>query len=435
MAELKTPLTDWHVAHGAKMAPFAGWLMPIQYEGILVEHQHTRQHAGLFDICHMGEFRIQGTGADAALAAAVSHNLATLAPGRCRYGFLLTEKGTVLDDCIVYRFGPDDFMVVVNAACAAGDFATLRARLPEGVALTDISEQTGKIDLQGPEAVDVLETLLGRSLRDMPYFGFRSEAWQGCELLVSRTGYTGELGFELYVPAGQTQALWEALLADERVKPVGLGARDTLRLEAGLPLYGHELDENHTPAEAGMGRMLTSTAPYVGREGAQEVRQKLLALSIEGRRAARNGDALLLEDGTPAGVVTSGSFAPSLGQVVATPTRPMPPPIWCRPRAASSRPRSPKRPSTRKARPARSWPRHGASRLLRAGTEPVRRPLSGAAGRRKTVLQPYFRKDPGRAGEARQHHADGGLPGPLAPPQMLTSTSGTAHRPGPRRRP
>ena len=120
MAELKTPLTDWHVAHGAKMAPFAGWLMPIQYEGILVEHQHTRQHAGLFDICHMGEFRIQGAGADAALAAAVSHNRATLAPGRCRYGFLLTEKGTVLDDCIVYRFGPDDFMVVVNAACAAG---------------------------------------------------------------------------------------------------------------------------------------------------------------------------------------------------------------------------------------------------------------------------------------------------------------------------
>ena len=116
MAELKTPLTDWHVAHGAKMAPFAGWLMPIQYEGILVEHQHTRQHAGLFDICHMGEFRIRGAGADAALAAAVSHNLATLAPGRCRYGFLLTEKGTVLDDCIVYRFGPDDFMVVVNAA-------------------------------------------------------------------------------------------------------------------------------------------------------------------------------------------------------------------------------------------------------------------------------------------------------------------------------
>ena len=244
MAELKTPLTDWHVAHGAKMAPFAGWLMPIQYEGILVEHQHTRQHAGLFDICHMGEFRIRGAGADAALAAAVSHNLATLAPGRCRYGFLLTEKGTVLDDCIVYRFGPDDFMVVVNAACAAGDFATLRARLPEGVALTDISEQTGKIDLQGPEAVDVLETLLGRSLRDMPYFGFRSEAWQGCELLVSRTGYTGEFGYEIYCAPADAAHIWNALLEAGKefgLLPCGLGCRDTLRFEAGMPLYGHEM--------------------------------------------------------------------------------------------------------------------------------------------------------------------------------------------------
>ena len=132
MSELRTtPLTAWHAAHGAKMAPFAGWEMPIQYEGILVEHQHTRQHAGLFDICHMGEFLISGPGADAALSRAVSHNLATLKAGRCRYGFILNEQGNVLDDCIVYRFGDDDFMIVVNAACAAGDFATLRARLPE----------------------------------------------------------------------------------------------------------------------------------------------------------------------------------------------------------------------------------------------------------------------------------------------------------------
>ena len=131
MSDLRTPLTAWHEAHGAKMAPFAGWLMPIQYEGIIVEHQHTRQHAGLFDICHMGEFLIEGPGADEALSKAVSHNLQTLAPGKCRYGFLLNEKGGVLDDGIIYRFGPDSFMAVVNAACAANDFAVLRARLYE----------------------------------------------------------------------------------------------------------------------------------------------------------------------------------------------------------------------------------------------------------------------------------------------------------------
>ena len=269
MSDLRTPLTAWHEAHGAKMAPFAGWLMPIQYEGIIVEHQHTRQHAGLFDICHMGEFLIEGPGADEALSKAVSHNLQTLAPGKCRYGFLLNEKGGVLDDGIIYRFGPDSFMAVVNAACAANDFAVLRARLPQSVKMTDISAETGKIDLQGPESLDVLEKLLGQNFHDLGYFGFRETTWQGTPLLVSRTGYTGELGYELYIESSVTEAFWSALLADERVKPIGLGARDTLRLEAGLPLYGHDLDENHSPAEAGMGRMMTSTADYVGREGAQ----------------------------------------------------------------------------------------------------------------------------------------------------------------------
>ena len=168
MSELRTPLTSWHEAHGAKMAPFAGWLMPIQYEGILIEHQHTRQHAGLFDICHMGEFRIEGPGADEALSRAASHNLATLAPGKCRYGFLLNAEGGVLDDCIIYRFGPDAFMIVVNAACAAGDFAALRERLPQGVALTDLSAVTAKVDLQGPESVDVLEAALNENFHDLP---------------------------------------------------------------------------------------------------------------------------------------------------------------------------------------------------------------------------------------------------------------------------
>lgn len=317
MSELRTtPLTAWHAAHGAKMAPFAGWEMPIQYEGILAEHLHTREHAGLFDICHMGEFLISGQGAGAALAGAVSHNLATLKAGRCRYGFLLNEQGNVLDDCIVYRFGDDDFMIVVNAACAADDFATLRARLPESVSLRDVSDETAKIDLQGPDSLDVLEALTGENFHSLPYFGFVKTTWDGAPLMVSRTGYTGELGFELYLPPAKALPFWEALLRDSRVKPAGLGARDTLRLEAGLPLYGHELDEHHNPAEAGMGRMMTSEAGYVGKAGASEIRQCLLGLELEGRRAARNGDTVLL-DGKEAGVVTSGSFAPSLGKVIA----------------------------------------------------------------------------------------------------------------------
>lgn len=312
-----TPLTAWHQARGAKMAPFAGWLMPIQYEGILAEHEHTRHHAGLFDICHMGEFLIEGEGADAALSRAVSHNLATLKEGKCRYGFILNERGGVMDDCIVYRFGADSFMIVVNAACIESDFAALRERLPETVSLKDVSDETGKIDLQGPESLAALESVLGEDFHDLGYFGFVRTQWQGAPLLVSRTGYTGELGFELYLPADKVAAFWEALLADARVKPAGLGARDTLRLESGLPLYGHELDEEHNPAEAGMGRMLTSEADYVGKAGAQTIREKLLALVIEGRRAARGGDVLALPDGTPVGRVTSGSFAPSLGCVIA----------------------------------------------------------------------------------------------------------------------
>lgn len=317
MSELHTPLTAWHEAHGAKMAPFAGWHMPIQYAGILAEHRHTREHVGVFDICHMGEFRISGHDADAALSRAVSHNLATLAPGKCRYGFLLNEQGGVLDDGIIYRFGPDSFMMVVNAACAAGDFAVLRERLPQNVALEDISAATGKVDVQGPESLDVLEAVLGQSFHHLGYFGFCQNMWQGQPLLVSRTGYTGELGYELYLPSGATLALWEALLADARVQPVGLGARDTLRLEAGLPLYGQDLDTAHTPTEAGMGRMLTSTADYVGREGAQRATECLVPLRLEGRRAARHGDVVTLEDGTAVGRVTSGAFAPSLGCAIA----------------------------------------------------------------------------------------------------------------------
>jgi len=317
----KTPLHAWHKEHGAKMAPFAGWDMPIQYRGILAEHQQTRTQASLFDICHMGEFLLKGPGAAVALGRIGTHDLATLAPGKCRYGFLCNQAGGVLDDCIIYRYAPDSFMIVVNGACTAADFAWLKSRLPADLDFTDISDATAKIDLQGPLALDVAESVfapdLAAALRGLKYFSFIQTAWDGAPLLVSRTGYTGELGYELYLPSEKALALWTALLADERAKPAGLGARDTLRLELGYPLYGQDLDITHTPAEAGYGAMLTAAADYVGKAEAGKVREKLVALAIPERRSARHHDAVALPSGQVVGVVTSGSFAPSLGHSVA----------------------------------------------------------------------------------------------------------------------
>ena len=320
-----TPLNAWHKEHGAKMAPFAGWEMPIQYEGILAEHQHTRTQASVFDICHMGEFLLSGapglSGAEvrAALGRAVTHNLDTLKPGRCRYGFILTDQGGIVDDCIIYCLTETSYMLVVNGACADKDKRTLTARLPASVLFDDASARTGKIDLQGPLACDALESATGLKVRDLPYFAFRSVTWQNTEILVSRTGYTGELGYELYLPWDKAALLWNALLADARVKPAGLGARDTLRLEAGLPLYGQDLDEDHTPTEAGYAAMLTSAADYAGKAGAQRRHDVLIGLTIQGRRSARHLDALHAASGTgeQAGIITSGSFAPTLGHAVA----------------------------------------------------------------------------------------------------------------------
>ncbi len=315
---LKTPLAAWHGANGAKMAEFAGWDMPIQYPtGIIAEHLHTRSEAGLFDICHMGEFILEGPGSGEALGRALTVNLATLKPGRCRYGFLLNDKGGLMDDLIVYRLADERWMIVVNAGCRPTDFAALKERLGPSLHLEDVSDATAKLDLQGPQSVAVLESVLPGPWRKLPYFGFTEAEFDGGPLLVSRTGYTGELGFELYFPWDKAEKLWTKLLGDARVKPVGLGARDTLRLEVGLPLYGHDLDENHTPAEAGYAGMLTSQAPYVGRDGAHEVREKLTALVLADRRSARQGDVVALPSGEAVGLVTSGSFAPSVGAAIA----------------------------------------------------------------------------------------------------------------------
>ncbi|WP_459936488.1 glycine cleavage system aminomethyltransferase GcvT [Desulfonatronum parangueonense] len=313
----KTPLHAWHVAHKARMVPFAGWEMPVQYEGILVEHEQTRTRASLFDISHMGEFLVSGENALVALERIVTHNLQTLKQGKSRYGFLLNHAGGILDDLIIYRLDQETFMLVVNAARIDHDREWIAGRLPDTVVLEDISAGTAKIDLQGPLSADVLGGVLPENLRDLAYFSFRQTTFQNESILVSRTGYTGELGYEIYLPNTLALDFWEACLEDHLVRPAGLGARDTLRLEMGLPLYGQDLDENHTPAEAGYEALLTSPASYVGKDRQSDVRERLTPLLVPGRRSARHDDEVFTTDGRKAGRVTSGSFAPSLGHGIA----------------------------------------------------------------------------------------------------------------------
>ena len=318
----ETPLAAEHVALGAKMVPFAGWNMPVQYtEGILAEHHHTRKEVSLFDICHMGEFRLKGADSAARLDHALARSVTDQAVGVCRYNFLLNEQGGIIDDLIVYRIADTEFFIVVNAARREIDFETLSARLGSGLEFTDESDRTAKLDLQGPGSAAVLAKL-GLAPETLPkYYHFTTVKLFGMDMLLSRTGYTGELGFELYFDASRAIEVWRGLLADPVVKPAGLGARDTLRLEMGYPLYGHELNERITPVEAGFGPMLkleNTSRDFVGSQALRNGKPEklLIGLKLEGRRAARAG-MTVLSGGQPVGTVTSGAFAPSLNCAVA----------------------------------------------------------------------------------------------------------------------
>jgi aminomethyltransferase len=321
------------------MIDFSGWLMPVQYDGILAEHHRTRTDAALFDTCHMGRFWVSGPGAMDALSGILTADLRTMADGQCRYGFLLREDGGILDDTIAYRFSGDEWMVVVNAGTREKDRAWIEAHLPSGVRFEDRSDTLAKIDVQGPNALGKVSSLLepgcphpglarpevrpapGReslarnAISALRYFRFARAAFQGHDVIVSRTGYTGEKGVELYVGAGHIVALWDALLM-AGVKPAGLGARDTLRLEAGLPLYGHELSEHVTPVEAGMERYAAKKEPFMGRDAVRRrlaagPRVRLCGFRVAGRQSARAGNKVLAE-GREIGYVTSGSFSPTL---------------------------------------------------------------------------------------------------------------------------
>jgi len=322
-----TPLLDRHEALGARIVEFAGWLMPIQYAGILEEHRAVRAAAGLFDLSHMGELVVEGPDAGAALAAALTTDPPALAVGRAHYSMICAPDGGILDDLIVYRLAEDRFMVVANASNAAVVSDALAERI-EGhrAVLDDRSLATGLVAVQGPRALDIVGSLTGMDLAGIRYYGIAEGVVAGVPAQVARTGYTGEDGFELFVDVDRVGALWDALLDAGRPHgqvPVGLGARDTLRLEAGMPLYGNELDRATNPYEAGLGRVvkLTKAGDFTGRAALEAVARdgiarRLVGLVLRERGIARHGYPVLDADGRT-GVVTSGTMSPTLGTAIA----------------------------------------------------------------------------------------------------------------------
>lgn len=316
----RTPLWQEHRAVGARMAPFAGWDMPVQYRTIIEEHQQTRTAASIFDTCHMGEFDLSGATAARDLDRLLTCAISTLSIGQCRYGYLLDERGGVIDDLTCYRLGEERYRLVVNAGTAEGDAEWVRSHLSSSTAFEDASERTAKIDLQGPASREILAQALDADVPELKFFRCAETKVGDLSCLISRTGYTGEWGYELYFAPERAAEIWQRLIA-AGAPPAGLGARDTLRLEMGYPLYGHELTRDRTPAGAAGGVFIDPSKPFIGRAAvARELDngpgQRLIGLKLDGRRAARAGDRVLAGE-RPCGTVTSGSLAPSLGVAVA----------------------------------------------------------------------------------------------------------------------
>jgi aminomethyltransferase len=346
----RTPLYDCHLELGARMVGFAGWEMPVQYAGVIEEHRAVRDAAGLFDVSHMGEIRVRGGGAEALLQRLTPNDVAALAPGRAHYSGLLTDRGTYVDDLLVYRLGAEDFLVVVNASNATRDLAWVREHAKQAVGtpggaagsapaaaaegdagegdaaaeVADESDAYALLALQGPRALAILEPLASPGVADLRYYGFLQGEVAGVPALISRTGYTGEDGFELYLEPGRAAEVWRRLIAAGAplgLVPAGLGARDTLRLEAAMALYGHELDEQTTPLEAGLAWVVKlRKGDFLGRAALaaqrdQGVRRSLVGFAVEGRGIARQGHPVL-SDGAAVGVVTSGTWSPTLEQAI-----------------------------------------------------------------------------------------------------------------------
>ena len=326
----RTPLHELCRDSGGRMVPFAGWEMPVQFSGLIQEHKAVREQVGMFDISHMGVLRLEGPNPKDALQQMVPSDLHRIGPGEACYSVLLNERGGIRDDLIVYDCGPLDaergaLVLVINAACADSDTAWIRKQMePAGLTVTDIKQGGVLLALQGPKAIALLEQLSGEDLSGLPRFGHRMLSVSGLQepVFTARTGYTGEDGAELLLSAEDGQHLWRELL-ERGVTPCGLGARDTLRLEAAMHLYGQDMDDATNPFEAGLGWLVHLEMPsdFVGRKALEQAveagpTKRLIGLKLQGRAIARH-DYPVLHNDEPVGVVTSGTWSPTLGEAIA----------------------------------------------------------------------------------------------------------------------
>jgi len=319
----RTPFCEYHEAAGAKMVAFAGYIMPIQYKGITEEHLAVRKNVGMFDLSHMGEFEVTGKGALAFLQKTTTNNVAALKPGEIQYNCMTYDDGGIVDDLLVYCM-EDQYFLVVNAANIDKDFAWLSSHLEGDAKLVNRSDNFGLLAIQGPNAEKVMAKITSCNLAELPYYHFVTAEVAGVELMFSRTGYTGEDGFELYISPEHCAALWEAAMAagkEFNMELIGLGARDTLRLEMKMALYGNDIDQTTTPIEAGLSWIVNLDKDFIGKEiiarqKTEKPSRRLICLEMNDKVFPRHGYDIYSDDKV-VGQVTSGTFSPSLQKPIA----------------------------------------------------------------------------------------------------------------------
>lgn len=321
----ETALTQLHKELGAKMVPFAGYTMPVQYSGLTQEHLAVRNAAGLFDVSHMGEFFVKGPEAEALVQYVTSNDVTKLTVGKVQYSYLPNETGGIVDDLLVYKLNNDEFLLVVNASNLEKDFNWIKSHNRFDATLTDRSDQMSLLALQGPKASAILAELTNVDLDDIPYYNFKLGEVAGIKnVIISNTGYTGAGGFELYIANEDAETLWNALMdagEDFGMLPAGLGARDTLRLEKGFCLYGNDIDDTTSPLEAGLGWVTKLQTDFVGRDvianlKEQGIRRRLVGFTMLDRGIPRQGYPILNAEGETIGIVTSGTQSPSLNKAI-----------------------------------------------------------------------------------------------------------------------